>query len=67
VEASVVSGELMFSWPVYDGDSLLEWTSQLGSAAVWNVDTNQPVIRPDTVSVSVPNPGGVRFYRLRKL
>ena len=57
----------MFSWPTYAGDSLLEWTSQLGPAAVWNVDTNQPVIGPDTVSVSVANPAGVRFYRLRKL
>ena len=67
VESSIVSGELSFSWPKHDGDSLLEWTSHLGPSAVWSVDTNQPVIGPDTISVFVANPGGVRFYRLRKL
>lgn len=57
----------MFAWPKHDGDSLLEWTTELGLAAVWNVDTNRPVIGPNDVGVVVGNPGGVRFYRLRKL
>ncbi len=67
VEAGVVSGELVFAWPKFAGDSILEWTSELGPAAVWNVDTNRPVIGPNNIGVVVGNPGGVRFYRLRKL
>lgn len=67
IKASVVSGEVLFSWPKYDGDALLEWTSALGPTAVWNVDTNPPVIGPDNIRILVANPGGTRFYRLRKL
>ncbi len=67
VEAAVVAGGLVFAWPKYEGDSLLEWTSELGPAAVWNVDTNRPVIGPNNVGVVVGKPGGMRFYRLRKL
>ena len=67
VAATPVAGALAFSWPKYEGDSILEWTSELGPNAVWTVDTNRPVVGPNNIGIVVENPGGVRFYRLRKL
>ncbi len=58
---------LLFSWPRYEGDALLEWSPVLGPAASWSVDTNWVNYATPNVTVQQPNAGANRFYRLRKL
>ena len=66
VQVASSAGQTVLSWPRTDGDSLLEWTSGLNSIP-WVVDTNGVTFGPLETSVTIENPGGFRFYRLRKL
>jgi len=67
LQVAPAQGQWIFTWQRYEGDVLLLWSPVLGPAAGWVVDTNQVTIGSDQVSVTVPDPGGARFYQLRKL
>jgi hypothetical protein len=61
------ASQFIFSWPAYQGDALLEWSPVVGPAPVWTVETAPVNYATDPIQVVVPNPGVIRFYRLKKL
>jgi hypothetical protein len=67
LQVARAQNQFVFSWPIYEGDALLEWSPSLGSTAAWVTDTNVPSVGPVLINVNVNQPGAMRFYRLRKL
>ncbi len=65
--ASGAGNSVVLSWPKTTADALLEQSALVGSGASWTVCTNAVVNSAGTSSVTVPNAGGMKFYRLRKL
>lgn len=65
--ASGAGNSVVLSWPKTTADALLEQSSLVGSGASWTVCTNAVVSGSSTNSVTVPNTGAMKFYRLRKL
>jgi hypothetical protein len=64
--AQVAGGSVVLSWPNTTADALLEQTSVLGPAAQWVISTNSYTISPATISVTLANPVGRTFFRLRR-
>lgn len=67
VAAARVGGSILLTWPQSTADALLEQSPVLGPAAVWTICPNPVVTGGGTLSVTVPNAGGMMYYRLRKL
>jgi len=55
------------SWPRTTADALLEQSITVNPDAQWAVATNVVTVTSSNLSVTVPNPVGNNFYRLRKL
>ena len=67
VTAGRAGNSVLLSWPQSTADALLEQSPTLGPGAVWTVCTNPIVTGGGSLLVTVPNPAGSMYYRLRKL
>lgn len=63
---SFAGGTLTLSWPASANGFVLELTSALGSAASWTQVPTTPVRDNGNLKITIPNPQGTSFYRLKK-
>ncbi|MCU0857128.1 MAG: hypothetical protein MUC65_01825 [Pontiellaceae bacterium] len=63
----VVGSSVILSWPLTaDGWALRESPALAGTGVSWNLSPQACTTNANTISVTVPAPGGVKFYRLQK-
>jgi hypothetical protein len=61
-----VGNNVVISWPLpADGWALRESPAAAGTAVSWNPTAQARTTNANTISVTVPSPSGVRFYRLQ--
>lgn len=61
-----LGGGVRVFWPRPATSFVLEWSSALGTGAVWAQVPFPYTTNATEISQSVPSPAGNRFYRLRK-
>ncbi|HVM47296.1 MAG TPA: choice-of-anchor Q domain-containing protein [Candidatus Acidoferrum sp.] len=61
---SVVSNNVVVSWPAWAGDAILQCNTNLALDSHWTTDSNQPAVLGDRFYVTSPVGATPRFYRL---
>ncbi len=65
--AALHSGnQVLVSWPRSSVDAILEANSALAPTSPWYWLTNTPTANPDHLTLTIDNPSGASFYRLRR-
>jgi hypothetical protein len=58
---------IVLAWPQTMADALLEQSPVVGAGASWTICTDAVTTGAGVFTVTIPNPAGTMFYRLRKL
>ena len=61
------AGGVTLAWPRTLADAVLEATPTLDAAPPWMPATNAVLVGPTTLRVTVPEPTGIQFHRLRQV
>ena len=61
---TLVSNQVVLSWPVSAGSYILQMAPSLPAGAIWVAVTNVPVVVGDFNTVTLPITGTKRFFRL---
>ena len=58
--------QMVLSWPTNAAGFVLEAADSLSSSTTWSTNSDTPIITGDQNTITVSNPAGSKFYRLRK-